>query len=85
MFSFSQRLTVASIKARQLQHVMTKQRFHDTANNVVLLKDKFRHRLKDAEAASLLGGGKDRNDKQHKKGKLTARERVELLLDEGIV
>jgi propionyl-CoA carboxylase beta chain len=32
---------------------------------------------------SLLGGGKKRIDAQHKKGKLTARERVELLLDEG--
>ncbi|MES2798260.1 MAG: carboxyl transferase domain-containing protein, partial [Bacteroidota bacterium] len=29
------------------------------------------------------GGGKVRNDAQHKKGKLTARERVELLLDRG--
>jgi acetyl-CoA carboxylase carboxyltransferase component len=32
---------------------------------------------------SLLGGGQDRIDTQHKKGKLTARERVELLLDAG--
>lgn len=32
---------------------------------------------------SLLGGGKARIESQHKKGKLTARERVELLLDEG--
>lgn len=36
---------------------------------------------KNAEA--LLGGGQNRIDAQHKKGKLTARERVELLLDEG--
>ncbi|MTI71032.1 MAG: methylmalonyl-CoA carboxyltransferase, partial [Firmicutes bacterium] len=28
------------------------------------------------------GGGKERIEKQHKKGKLTARERIELLLDE---
>ncbi len=33
---------------------------------------------------SLLGGGKDTNDKQHNKGKLTARERVEILLDERL-
>ena len=32
---------------------------------------------------SKLGGGKDRIEKQHEKGKLTARERIELLLDEG--
>ena len=30
-----------------------------------------------------LGGGQVRIDKQHAKGKLTARERIELLLDEG--
>lgn len=29
------------------------------------------------------GGGKDRIESQHKKGKLTARERIDLLLDEG--
>ncbi len=33
-------------------------------------------------AAARLGGGKKRIETQHKKGKLTARERVELLLDE---
>lgn len=32
---------------------------------------------------SVLGGGADRIESQHKKGKLTARERLELLLDEG--
>nr|WP_244951572.1 carboxyl transferase domain-containing protein [Sutcliffiella horikoshii] len=30
-----------------------------------------------------LGGGDDRIDKQHEKGKLTARERIEILVDEG--
>ena len=30
-----------------------------------------------------LGGGQKRIDAQHKKGKLTARERIELLMDEG--
>lgn len=33
------------------------------------------------KAAALLGGGKARIDKQHKVGRLTARERLELLLD----
>lgn len=36
---------------------------------------------KNAEA--LLGGGQDKIDAQHKKGKLTARERIHLLMDEG--
>ena len=30
-----------------------------------------------------MGGGQKRIDAQHRKGKLTARERLELLLDEG--
>ncbi|KAL3899887.1 MAG: hypothetical protein SGCHY_001722 [Lobulomycetales sp.] len=34
-------------------------------------------------AASLLGGGQKRIDAQHAKGKLTARERIELLMDSG--
>ena len=33
--------------------------------------------------AARLGGGAKRVEAQHKKGKLTARERIELLLDEG--
>jgi propionyl-CoA carboxylase beta chain len=32
---------------------------------------------------ALLGGGPEKIDKQHKDGKLTARERIDLLLDEG--
>lgn len=32
---------------------------------------------------ALLGGGQARIDNQHSKGKLTARERIELLLDEN--
>ncbi|MBT8081112.1 MAG: acyl-CoA carboxylase subunit beta [Gammaproteobacteria bacterium] len=39
--------------------------------------------LADKRAAAALGGGQARIDKQHARGKLTARERVELLLDEG--
>ncbi|WP_089319492.1 acyl-CoA carboxylase subunit beta [Pontibacter ummariensis] len=39
--------------------------------------------LERKNAEALLGGGQDRIDAQHKKGKLTARERIELLLDEG--
>jgi propionyl-CoA carboxylase beta chain len=34
-------------------------------------------------AQTKLGGGKDRIDKQHQAGKLTARERIELLFDPG--
>ena len=39
--------------------------------------------LRERKSAALLGGGKQRIDDQHKKGKLTARERIDLLIDEG--
>lgn len=39
--------------------------------------------LQDKIALAHLGGGKIRIEKQHQKGKLTARERIEYLLDEG--
>lgn len=38
--------------------------------------------LEERRAQARLGGGERRIDAQHKKGKLTARERIELLLDE---
>src|SRR5262245_28425446 len=40
-------------------------------------------RLEEMEARALLGGGEERIAKQHAAGKLTARERIELLLDPG--
>ncbi len=40
-------------------------------------------RLEQRRAQARLGGGQARIDAQHKRGKLTARERVELLLDKG--
>ena len=39
--------------------------------------------LEERRANARLGGGQARIDTQHKRGKLTARERVELLLDNG--
>ncbi len=41
------------------------------------------HELEQRREEARLGGGQSRIDAQHSKGKLTARERVELLLDEG--
>jgi len=40
-------------------------------------------KLKEMRERALLGGGKERIERQHKAGKLTARERLEVLLDEG--
>lgn len=39
--------------------------------------------LKEKREKILLGGGKEKIEEQHKKEKLTARERIDLLLDEG--
>ena len=39
--------------------------------------------LEEKRKAAALGGGQKRIDTQHSRGKLTARERIELLLDEG--
>src|SRR5450759_2427517 len=41
------------------------------------------HNLRNRRAKSRMGGGQDRIEIQHQKGKLTARERVDLLLDKG--
>jgi len=41
------------------------------------------NQLQDRRAEARLGGGQRRIDSQHGKGKLTARERLELLLDPG--
>jgi len=46
-------------------------------------RDRLHARLEDLRAASLAGGGEEAVKRQHERGKLTARERVALLLDEG--
>ncbi|HRJ28970.1 MAG TPA: acyl-CoA carboxylase subunit beta [Cyclobacteriaceae bacterium] len=56
---------------------MAKRELTDT-----ILQQKF-DELERKNKESLLGGGEKRIDQQHKKGKLTARERIQLLVDEG--
>ena len=46
------------------------------------MKDKL-DLLKAKQQKAKLGGGQHRIDSQHKKGKLTARERIQLLMDAG--
>jgi acetyl-CoA carboxylase carboxyltransferase component len=41
------------------------------------------NRLRELKAQSRLGGGQQRIETQHSKGRLTARERIDLLLDKG--
>jgi acetyl-CoA carboxylase carboxyltransferase component len=45
-------------------------------------QNKIQH-LREQKARSRLGGGPERIEAQHKKGRLTARERIEILLDKG--
>lgn len=45
-------------------------------------EDKLKH-LDELTKKALLGGGEQRIKEQHEKGKLTARERIDLLLDKG--
>jgi propionyl-CoA carboxylase beta chain len=47
-----------------------------------IIQDKF-NELAQKNEESLQGGGEQRIEQQHAKGKLTARERINLLLDEG--
>ena len=53
-----------------------------TATNVQSTEEKIA-RLESLNEEALKGGGEDRIAKQHEKGKLTARERIDLLLDQG--
>lgn len=46
------------------------------------IKDKLKH-LEELERKALLGGGEARIKTQHDKGRLTARERIDVLLDKG--
>ncbi|MEG3000197.1 MAG: carboxyl transferase domain-containing protein, partial [Comamonas sp.] len=47
------------------------------------MQDDILKQLEAKRELARLGGGQKRIDAQHKKGKLTARERIELLLDDG--
>src|SRR6185436_19664399 len=46
-------------------------------------RDAKSRKLRELREQSLLGGGEKRIEQQHERGKLTARERLDLLLDPG--
>jgi hypothetical protein len=52
-------------------------------NHPSMIKSKFKDRLQEEREKAYLGGGQKRIDRQHARGSLTARERIELLFDEG--
>uniref|UniRef100_A0A8D0AJ08 Propionyl-CoA carboxylase beta chain, mitochondrial n=1 Tax=Sander lucioperca TaxID=283035 RepID=A0A8D0AJ08_SANLU len=68
LYSISYRVRAASAKLRDC-------RWYSVSHLSV------KERIDKKRTAALVGGGQKRIDAQHKKGKLTARERVELLLD----
>ena len=70
-----------SLLLRRSASVGKGQQVSNNLTSIVQLKKAFKERLKDAEDKAMLGGGEARIDAQHKKGKLTARERLLLLLD----
>ena len=59
--------------------------FHDSEKSVIIQQvvNKRSQILRNKQEAALLGGGELRIESQHKKGKLTARERLHFLLDQG--
>ena len=50
-------------------------------NHPSMIKLKFNERLAEERKQALVGGGQQRIDRQHARGRLTARERLELLFD----
>lgn len=52
-----------------------------TDNSIILMSEKNLKQLHEMREQAQLGGGQKRIDEQHKKGKLTARERLDILLD----
>ncbi len=53
------------------------------ADNARLILDELLAELEEKRKKVLLGGGEERIQRQHQQGKLTARERIDYLLDEG--
>lgn len=78
--------TKCSINIRQALYSTTKTKYSvetEDQTSVTIVKKNFRKKLADIETSSFLGGGQKRIDQQHNRGKLTARERISLLLDEN--
>jgi len=61
--------------------IQLKKTFNKNNKNSKIVKNK-NLTLQDKKDKALLGGGQPRIDKQHEKGKLTARERIHFLLDD---
>src|SRR5581483_277680 len=69
-------------KTTELSSMTTSERSSQETANSKGTREKIAE-LHELKAAATLGGGVKRIETQHKKGKLTARERIDLLLDPG--
>lgn len=74
------RVPFGLVRHRSLSTTVTD---YTTKGSVIHLKGTFKKRLEEARASAELGGGVARIETQHKRGKLTARERIALLLGNG--
>ena len=54
-----------------------------STSSIASIKSDFKKNLEESRKDALLGGGLKRIQTQHSRGKLTARERISLLLDEN--
>ena len=48
-----------------------------------MTREEIYSRFEELDKKASLGGGVDKIEKQHAQGKMTARERIEMLLDKG--
>jgi len=55
----------------------------ETASDPSIVKSKFRRLLEEERIRAMHGGGLKRIERQHQRGKLAARERLDLFFDEG--
>lgn len=73
----------SSLKTRSFSSVTSTTDDSAFQKDPSFLKLKFKERLEQERQKSMLGGGLKRIERQHAKGSLTARERLELLFDDG--
>uniref|UniRef100_A0A6U1U2K6 Propionyl-CoA carboxylase beta chain, mitochondrial n=1 Tax=Vannella robusta TaxID=1487602 RepID=A0A6U1U2K6_9EUKA len=72
-----------SVALRSGRYCVQKSIPHYRAIKTSTASENVLKQLREKDVAAELGGGQKRIEKQHEKGKLTARERLLLLLDEG--
>jgi propionyl-CoA carboxylase beta chain len=78
------KIAVASYLQLTKQNKLASTRFYTQGLSASVLNSlKVKESLEKKRKESILGGGLKRIEQQHKKGKLTARERIDLLLDDN--